>query len=295
MGNSEARGPLKMWENPAGPKDLLELGEPFDPETVKFLPGRTTKDQRRGIALPFCDRIDVMRRLDETVGPGNWTTSVAVESVPCRDDKGVERPGFYAITQLSVRCVQGWIGKCDSSDVEPDVKSATTGAFKRAATLWGIGRYLAEFPEVWVDLEDKRIAAAELPKLRRLLPVPSRPEPAPLEAAAPAPEEGRLRTAEPTRGILFERLKAVAKSLELPDRTVSQVIKGFGFASSRQMSVAALAALVRGFEQIATHAAVDLKNPEHRAEINRRLVSPRNANDPFAELIAHLDTREPIL
>ena len=51
-----------------------------------------------------------------------------------------------------------WVWKSNGagqSDIEAE-KGQFSDAFKRAAVLWGIGRYLYALPSPWVDLEDGR-------------------------------------------------------------------------------------------------------------------------------------------
>lgn len=51
---------------------------------------------------------------------------------------------------------QEWITKSDgagSTDIEP-IKGGLSNAFKRAASIWNIGRYLYELPGLWVALKD---------------------------------------------------------------------------------------------------------------------------------------------
>ncbi len=54
-----------------------------------------------------------------------------------------------------------------STDIEP-IKGGLSNAFKRAASIWNIGRYLYELPGLWVMLKDgKYIDPAEKPKLTK--------------------------------------------------------------------------------------------------------------------------------
>jgi hypothetical protein len=64
-----------------------------------------------------------------------------------------------------------WVWKANgagNSDVEAE-KGACSDAFKRAAVLWGIGRYLYDLDSPWVALNGRQISPDELPKLRALL------------------------------------------------------------------------------------------------------------------------------
>lgn len=141
---------------------LAKLAAPFPPERVSWRVGSTTADKKRGMALAYIDARDVMQRLDDVLGPLNWQ---------CRYTHA------GAITICEIGCgvsIDGkteWIWKANgagSTDVEAE-KGACSDAFKRAAVLWGIGRYLYDLDSPWVELNGRQIAPGELPKLRALL------------------------------------------------------------------------------------------------------------------------------
>ena len=58
----------------------------------------------------------------------------------------------------------------ENTDIEP-VKGGLSDSFKRAAVLWGIGRYLYDMESIWVAIEpfgkSSRIKKEEFAKLRR--------------------------------------------------------------------------------------------------------------------------------
>jgi hypothetical protein len=101
----------------------------------------------KALALAYIDARDVMRRLDEVCGPQNWQDRYEVH-------------GGKTICYLSIRLDDEvsrptWVAKADGSgdsDVEEE-KGAISGAFKRAAVKWGIGRYLYDIPTPWVPCE----------------------------------------------------------------------------------------------------------------------------------------------
>ena len=87
------------------------------------------------VQLAYITSRDVMKRLDDVVGAENW------------QDRYEECSGRI-ICYLSVRVDGEWITKSDGSGdtkIEGD-KGGISGAFKRAATRWGIGRYLYYLP-----------------------------------------------------------------------------------------------------------------------------------------------------
>ena len=83
----------------------------------------------------------VLDRLDRCVGPLNWT------------DEYREIEGGY-ICRLGIFTKNGWIYKedaADKSDIEA-IKGGISGALKRAAVKWGIGRDLYYRGVEWADI-----------------------------------------------------------------------------------------------------------------------------------------------
>ncbi len=153
---------------------FIKLRAPFDVEVVKWRVGSRMKTNRnRGQAMPYINARLVQDRLDEVMGPGNWSNQF------------VDAPmGGGMMCVLSLRIDGEWVSKADvaqqdevsdnASNPEKDreiaVKGAASDAFKRAAVQWGIGRYLYSFEAPWVNLEQERfIARDEMPRLRKLL------------------------------------------------------------------------------------------------------------------------------
>lgn len=134
-----------------------KLRRPFAPERIHWRVGATTKDKDKGIALAYIDARDVMRRLDEVLGPMNWQCSY-----PWSDGKRL-------VCELSI-CVGGkWITRANGAgdtDVEAE-KGAFSDAFKRAAVLFGVGQYLYSLPNVWCALkaQGRSYGLAETPPL----------------------------------------------------------------------------------------------------------------------------------
>lgn len=119
----------------------------FDPSVVSWRPGRITTNDRGtvGMALAYINARDVMSRLDEVVGPENWS------------DAYVETAKGVMLCTLSIRIGNEWVGKTDGAgetDVEGE-KGKVSDALKRAAVKWGIGRYLYDVPTIWVECDPK--------------------------------------------------------------------------------------------------------------------------------------------
>ena len=123
--------------------DETKLKAPFPANVVHWRPGSVTKDKSKCIALAYLDARDVMKRLDEVCGIGNWKDSYQ------------EFPSGRLICTLEIRIDGEWIGKADGagdSAIE-GAKGGISDAFKRAASRWGIGRYLYYLPTKWVEMD----------------------------------------------------------------------------------------------------------------------------------------------
>jgi len=119
---------------------LNQLKRPFPAGAIKWRIGQTTKDGSKAMALAYLDAREVYRRLDDVCGVGGW------------QDKLIEiKDGF--ICELSIKMPSGeWITKTDSADFTDieSIKGGASSAVKRAAAVWGVGRYLYYMPTVWV-------------------------------------------------------------------------------------------------------------------------------------------------
>jgi hypothetical protein len=177
--------------------DLLKcLSAPFPPEKVSWRVGSTTADKKRGMALAYIDARDVMQRLDDVIGLFKWQ---------CR----YTHTGTITICEIGIFAGTDWVWKANgagSTDVEAE-KGACSDAFKRAAVLWGIGRYLYDLDSPWVALNGRQIAPEELPKLRALL-----------EGNAAPDTKGKAGSRA-----TFEAIQTKLREIQSPGRTVEEL------------------------------------------------------------------------
>ncbi len=136
---------------------ILERSTP--PTEVSWLPrgvkprGQSTTE---GVATarPYVDSAYVERTLDEAAGPLGWQTDLKqIAGVMCMG-VGIKDPE-----------TQEWVWRWDvgleKSQDEHGSKSEVTGALKRAARQWGIGRDLKNYPKprarckVWKGNDNK--------------------------------------------------------------------------------------------------------------------------------------------
>ena len=215
-------------DTPMNPSDLPRLADPFSPDDVEWKPGATTRDKTKGLAMAYLTSRAVQQRFDDVCGPADWRNEFA------------EGPGGGVLCGISVRVdrpdgTSEWVTKWDGADnsqVEA-VKGGLSGATKRAAVQWGVGRYLYDLPATWVRLDDRgrfaetpRIPPAHLPRTPRAEPTrrePSnssrpdaqgsaggRPEappqdPSPRHGSRPTPRSGQRRIVRPASGDGSER------------------------------------------------------------------------------------------
>ena len=127
---------------------IEELAKPFPAEDIEWRVGSTNRDKDKGIALAYITARAAMNRLDEVLGPENWTDTYSPIPGPTGDTKG------YLCT-ISIRLGDEWVSKQDGADESnmESIKGGLSDAFKRSAVKWGIGRYLYNLPIVWVPLE----------------------------------------------------------------------------------------------------------------------------------------------
>lgn len=164
--------------------DFAKLRAPFAPDKISWRVGSTTGEvpNKKGMALAYIDARDVMERLDEVAG-ALWQaeyTSMHNGTCCCR---------------IGIKVGEEWIWRAngalnltdsDKADAkEMAEKGSYSDSFKRAAVLFGIGRYLYDLDSQWVALEPAgrsfKIAAGEYAKLRALLSkAGSEPLPAPI-------------------------------------------------------------------------------------------------------------------
>jgi hypothetical protein len=140
--------------------DLQALAAHFPPEAISWRPGSTSKDKTKAKALAYLDARDVMDRFDQVCGAGGWQTEylgINAKITCCR---------------IGVKIGGEWVWRTNGAgetDIEGE-KGACSDAFKRAAVLWGVGRYLYAIDSPWVALNEwKQIPESEMPKLRALL------------------------------------------------------------------------------------------------------------------------------
>lgn len=159
--------------------EYFKLAQPFPAEDVEWLiaaTGKTEKGDMIGLAVPYVRKDAIIDRLDNTVGVENWQDEYQCIPVSTYHEKEKTAvPDICFTCKISIYSdLHGqFISRCDgagSSDIEP-LKGGYTAAFKRAASKWGVGRYLGEIGGRWVFIEKKgnsyKIIDTQLSELTR--------------------------------------------------------------------------------------------------------------------------------
>ncbi len=132
--------------------DLKKLAEPFPASDVEWRIAQAGKNAKGVWAkcLAYITNRAIMARLDEVCGPENWSNDFK------------DAPGGGILCGISIVIpvsgddypinVTKWDG-ADQTEIEA-VKGGLSGAMKRAAVQWGIGRYLYNLPEGWAKVHD---------------------------------------------------------------------------------------------------------------------------------------------
>ena len=121
-----------------------KLEAQFTEKELEYRVGATNADKTKGLALIYVQARSIQNRLDEVVGVENWRVSYTEIS-----------GGFIAT--LEIRINNEWIAKQDganSTDYEA-IKGGISCAFKRAASVWGVGRYLYDVESKWFPIEQR--------------------------------------------------------------------------------------------------------------------------------------------
>ena len=147
-----------------------QLCEPFAAADVEWRVTKMRNSNSEGLVVAFIDSRAIQNRLDDVVGPFCWRTRFIpwhqYVPKPGKYENPSETPKTPISSQLCGLSIyleerKEWVEKVDgaeNTDIEA-IKGGISDSFKRAAVLWGVGRYLYEIPAKWVSLDKyKQIA-----------------------------------------------------------------------------------------------------------------------------------------
>jgi hypothetical protein len=172
--------------------DLKRLQDYFAPDDIEWKPIAVSKRTGKALAAAYVTSRAIQQRLDDVCGPANWRN----EFMP--------GPNGGVLCGISVRVQREdgsaeWVTKWDgaeNTEVE-SVKGGLSNAMKRAASHWGIGRYLYDVPQPWVPV-DERGRFTQPPSIPAAF-LPSGPAPQKAEGRAADAEAAAQRTSPRAR------------------------------------------------------------------------------------------------
>lgn len=148
---------------------FTQLAEPFDPSEIKWRVTHTNRDGNRGAVIAFADPRAYTDRLNQLFTPTGWTRTYEVSTVSSvtrmKRDKLIQTGKVLVTCTLTITGLGCHAGSGeDWADEENAMTAAEAQAFKRACSCFGLGRYLYNFTEVWVQLNEHR-QPSEYPRL----------------------------------------------------------------------------------------------------------------------------------
>ena len=215
----------------------LKLQAPFDPADVDFrIQGRANEKTGKAQVLAYIDARTVQDRLDEEVGIGNWS----FDWEPTVIEKGEVLVAKGTLTIYGV-------SKSDAGSASNFEQSmgAVSHCFKRAAVMWGIGRYLYDIEKIWVEVPAgaTSLSSVMMKTLRDRLPRPKTPEP-----QDPTPIRATVANTIPT-----ERAEAIEKKawvdLQLRHKALGFTLPQWEEHKKKYPTVAKMAAALDDFEK----------------------------------------------
>jgi hypothetical protein len=140
---------------------IAELEVPFPPEQVQWRVTNTTRDKKRGQAVPYADPRAYADRLNALFTPRGWTREYHVE--PMSNITRIKGGQSIVTGKILVTCTVTIIGLWSHSgtgeewaDDSNAMTAADAQAFKRSCACFGLGRYFYEFHGAWVDLDQNQ-------------------------------------------------------------------------------------------------------------------------------------------
>lgn len=128
-----------------GQEILQELAAPFYDDEIEWKAQSFSQDGKKVLVVPYVDARAVMDRLDAVIGT-DWEDVYKDITI-----KGQE--GFQCTLRLKIG--EEWRARTDGAEATEieGFKGAYSGAFKRAASKWKIGRYLYDLPQYWLPIQ----------------------------------------------------------------------------------------------------------------------------------------------
>ena len=148
---------------------FMQLAEPFDSSEIKWRVTHSSRDGSRGAVIAYADPRAYTDRLNELFSPTGWTRSYEISTVSAvtrmKKDKLIQTGKVLVTCTLTIAGIGCHSGSGEEwADEDNAMTTAEAQAFKRAASCYGLGRYLYSLGETWVPLNERR-QPAEFPRL----------------------------------------------------------------------------------------------------------------------------------
>lgn len=119
----------------------------FPASDIEWRPMAVSKKTSKALAAAYITNRAIQDRLDKVCGATGWYNEY------------LQGPEGGVLCGLSIKDPETgeWVTKWDgaeNTEVEA-VKGGLSGSMKRAASMWGIGRYLYKLPSQWVAIDDR--------------------------------------------------------------------------------------------------------------------------------------------
>jgi hypothetical protein len=138
---------------------VSELEIPFEESAIGWRVTNTAKGEQRGQVVPYADPRAYTDRLNTLLTPAGWTRRYAVHTSAnferAKDKKIVAKVVVTCELTIFGLGLHSATGE-EWAENDNAATSAEAQAFKRAASCFGLGRYLYHFSGVWVDLDERK-------------------------------------------------------------------------------------------------------------------------------------------
>ena len=138
---------------------VAELEVPFDPSVIEWRVTNTANGQPRGRIVPYAGPRAYTDRLNAIFTPAGWTRKYAVHT-SANFERAKEKKMVAKVFVTCELTIFGLGSHSATGEEWADSENAGTAAeaqsLKRAASCFGLGRYLYYFAGVWVDLDDRK-------------------------------------------------------------------------------------------------------------------------------------------
>jgi hypothetical protein len=147
---------------------LRALEVPFAVDLVQWRVTEWSEDGARGLMMPYADPRAYSDRLNSLFTPAGWTRKYTVQaSAPVQRAKRGPAAKILVTCEVTIACIGTNSGTGEEwSDKENALTGAEAQAFKRALSLFGLGRYLYDIDGEWIELDSQGIPQ-RIPRLPR--------------------------------------------------------------------------------------------------------------------------------